>query len=266
LIIASAPNGAYKGYADHAVIPLTKKEIVDCACDCFEQGSAMLHLHVRDNKGRHTLDPHIYREVIQAIHQELGQRIIIQVTSEEADVYQPQQQMAAIREVRPESVSLALREIVPDAETESAAAEFLLWLLREKIIPQFILYSPEEVVRYNQLRHRGVIPPGLHPILFVLGRYSVDQTSDPQTLISYLSVHDRISPWMVCAFGNKENACAMTAAVFGGHARVGFENNLYLKDGSLAPDNAALISQVRQGAEALGRPVAKADDVREMLD
>ena len=43
--------------------------------------------------------------------------------------------------------------------------------------------------------------------------------------------------------------------------RVGFENNLKLRDGAIAPDNAALVRQA-EGARALGRPLANAADAR----
>jgi hypothetical protein len=42
---------------------------------------------------------------------------------------------------------------------------------------------------------------------------------------------------MVCSFGPREAACGIGAALLGGDVRVGFENNLALPDGSLAPDN-----------------------------
>jgi len=45
--------------------------------------------------------------------------------------------------------------------------------------------------------------------------------------------------------------------------RVGFENNLRLKDGALAPDNAALVAQSADIARCLGRPLATARQVRE---
>jgi 3-keto-5-aminohexanoate cleavage enzyme len=67
-------------------------------------------------------------------------------------------------------------------------------------------------------------------------------------------------PWTVCAFGYREHACALTAAAMGGHIRVGFENNLHLKDGTLAPDNAALVADVAAAVRALGRPLADADE------
>jgi uncharacterized protein (DUF849 family) len=67
----------------------------------------------------------------------------------------------------------------------------------------------------------------------------------------------------MCAFGATEHACATAAAALGGHVRVGFENNLLLKDGSIAPDNAALVMQAADAARCLGRPLATAQDVRQ---
>ena len=66
----------------------------------------------------------------------------------------------------------------------------------------------------------------------------------------------------MCAFGAAEHACGAAAAALGGHVRVGFENNLLLKDGRVAPDNAALVAQAAELARCLGRPLATADDVR----
>ncbi len=265
LIISVAPNGARKLKADHPALPLTPEELAATAVACREAGAALIHLHVRDREGRHTLDAPSYRTAIAAIRKAVGQDIIIQATSEAVGMYAPEQQMAMVRDLKPEAVSLAIREIIPDAAAEPAAGEFLAWMGREGIAPQYILYSDQDVERFQDLRRRGLIPGDRHFVLFVLGRYSVGQTSDPTDLLPFLSVKDETMTWAVCAFGPRESACVLTAAALGGHARVGFENNLYLADGALAPDNAALVSQVAAGARLLGRPLADADTAREWL-
>jgi uncharacterized protein (DUF849 family) len=43
---------------------------------------------------------------------------------------------------------------------------------------------------------------------------------------------------------------------------VGFENNMLLPGGGRAPDNAALVAAAAKGARAIGRPLAKAGDLR----
>ena len=269
LIIGVAPNGARRTKADHPALPLSPAEIATTAAACREAGAALLHLHVRDRDGGHTLDPGTYGEAIAAVRRAVGEDLIIQVTSESVGRYTAAEQMVAVRALRPEAVSLALREIIPDEVGEADAAGFLAWLERERVLAQYILFAPEEMERYDDLCRRGVIPGAHHAVLFVLGRYSGDGQSVPTDLLPFLATTSGLSPppgtWTVCAFGAREGACALAAATLGGHVRVGFENNLHLADGSLATDNAALVDQVRRGAELIGRPVATAAQARETL-
>ena len=265
LVLGVAPNGAYKTARDHPRVPVTREDIVADAVACRDAGAALFHLHVRDAEGRHLLDAHAYRDTTEAIRRAVGRALVVQITTEAAGRYARAAQMAVVREVRPEAVSIALRELVPDAPAEAEAKVFLAWLRAESVLTQYILYSPDEVARYRDLRGRGVIPEACDFLLFVLGRYTAGQVSEPADLLPFLQAHDATTPWAVCAFGPREAACAMTAAALGGHVRVGFENNLHLPDGTLAPDNAALVRNVVGGAATIGRRLASADDVREMF-
>lgn len=261
-MIAVAPNGARKTTDDHPALPIEPAAIARAAAACADAGAAMIHLHVRDRERRHTLDPDAYKTAIDAIRQQAGDRIVIQITTEAVGMYEPAEQMASVRAVRPEAVSVAIRELAPDAAHESDAADFFGWLARENVMAQYILYSDEDVDRFADLRRRGIVPGDIPFVLFVLGRYTKNQESAPSDLLPFLSVWREPGQWALCAFGRREGACALTAATLGGHSRVGFENNFYLGDGTLAPDNAALVAQTRAGAELIGRPIADAAHVR----
>ena len=265
LILAVAPNGARKTRADHPALPIAPDEIAGTAAACLEAGAAMIHLHVRDRDEGHTLDVGAYQAAIAAVRGAVGDRLVIQATTEAVGIYRPEQQMAMVRELRPEAVSLAVRELVADEAAEPAAAEFFAWLREAGILPQFIVYSAEDLERFDALIDRGVVPEGRHFLLFVLGRYTAGQTSAPSDLLPFLAANRREHPWAVCAFGPRETACALAAATLGGHARVGFENNLCLPDGTVAPDNAALIAAAAAGAAAMGRPLADAAQARAMM-
>ncbi len=266
LIVTVAPTGARKTAADHPKLPVTPDEIARCAAECLEAGAAMIHLHVRDAQARHSLDADAYAAAIAAVRRAVGNRIVIQATSEAVGIFTPDQQMAMVRAVRPEAVSLAIREICPDEASLPVAAEFLAWLTAERIAPQYILYSAEDVERFAELRRRGIVPGGTPFVLCVLGRYTPGQKSVPADLLPFLAAAgDLDMHWGMCAFGRREAACALAAATLGGHVRVGFENNLYLADGSVAPDNAALVRQVAGGAALMGRRLADADAVRHLL-
>ncbi|WP_119273745.1 3-keto-5-aminohexanoate cleavage protein [Taklimakanibacter deserti] len=262
--IAVAPNGGRRGKSDHPALPLSLAELSDCAARCLAAGAAMLHLHVRDAQGRHLLDGTAYREAIGEIRARTRDRLVIQITTEALGLYKPAEQMAVTKAARPEAVSLALREFVPDAAAEAAFAAFLLWLKREHVMPQIILYSPEEAVHLARLRERGILPWRDVPVLYVLGRYVRDQLSKPEDLLAFLAPDiPRFGHWTTCAFGRHEAAAVSLGALLGGHARVGFENNLHLPDGSRAESNADLVRAVADILRSSGVKLLSAEALRE---
>lgn len=268
LILAVAPNGARKTKDDHPALPMGADEIGYAAASCKNAGAVMIHLHVRNAEGSHTLDADLYRDAIAAVRREAGDGMIVQVTSEAVGIYAAEQQRAMVRDVRPEAVSLAIRELVPDAASELEFAAFAAWMKSERIAPQYILYDDADVRRYADLRRRGVIEDTAPFVLFVLGRYSKSLTSEPSDLLPFLAAardEGLDVNWAVCAFGPKEAACALTAAALGGHSRIGFENNLFLANGDVAPDNTALIKQVADHASLAGRKLADPASARDVL-
>jgi uncharacterized protein (DUF849 family) len=265
LILLCAPNGARKTRADHPALPITPGELADCAESILEAGASVMHLHVRDERDRHSLEVERYRAATKAIHKRVGDGLVVQVTTESCGVYRREQQMQVVRELRPEAVSVALREICPAGEAEADAAEFYAWMDDAGIMAQHILYSTEDLARFSELRSRGLIPGDRNFLLFVLGRYTSDLTGDPDELSAFIDGVPADCEWAVCCFGRTESAAVRFAAVNGGHARVGFENNLHLPDGSLAANNAALVVQAAAAARSGGRSLATAAGARRLL-
>jgi len=264
LIIIVAPNGARKTQADHPSLPILPEEIAQEARRCMDAGASMIHLHVRDQGQGHSLDVGRYRAAIEAIEDECNGGILIQATTEAVGMYTAAQQMQMVRELRPPSVSLAISELVPE-DGEPAARDFFHDLQDLNILPHYILYSVEDVLRFEQLRDRGVIPHSPAFLLFVLGRYTAGQQSHPRDLIPFLNVMNRADIWSVCAFGPLEHMTASAAIAMGGHVRVGFENNMLLKDGKQALSNAELVCQVSQVSDAIGRPVAGVSELKKSV-
>ena len=64
LIIMVAPNGARRNQLDHHGLPITIAQTVLAAAACQGAGASVLHGHIRDEQGRHSLDIGLYKELI----------------------------------------------------------------------------------------------------------------------------------------------------------------------------------------------------------
>ena len=269
LVVMCAPNGARLQKSDHPAVPLTAEELAACAESVLRLGASVLHLHVRDSGGGHSLDAGRYREAIAAIRERVGDRMILQVTTEALGMYDRRRQMALVRELKPEAVSVALRELCPDEASEAEAGEFFRELWDEGIWPQYILYSAEEAARFDALRRAGFFGTAEPFVLAVLGRYRDSTEGTRAGLTKFLeSVAVGEFPWAVCCIGHFEGDVLCGAAELGGHVRAGFESNRFLPDGRSADDNAHLLKvelEMIGRSGAAGRPIATAAWVRENL-
>jgi 3-keto-5-aminohexanoate cleavage enzyme len=264
--VTVAPNGGRKTKADHPALPLTADELARTAAECLERGASMIHVHVRDAEGRHSLDPEAYRATIAHICEAVGDRLVLQITSESLGHYSPAEQRAAVLKTNPEAVSLALRELAPEAPDEKAFCVFLAKLKTMRIWPQIILYTPAEAERLGAMVKQGLIPFDRLAVLYVLGRYSLTRTALPRDLLPFLAPDmPRFASWSVCAYGRRETACVTAAALLGGHARVGFENNLSLPDGGRAESNGELVDAAAAALEAVGLGPQTTDGLREEI-
>lgn len=260
ILIMSAINGARRTKADHPALPLSPADIATESLRCAEAGASAIHLHVRDDEGRHSLDAGRYAEAIAEIRQRGARDLILQVTTEAVGLYGPAEQMAMVRTVRPEAFSVAVRELFSDPALAGEATAFLADCAAGGMAVQYILYDGADVQRFDVLAEAGQIPLANAAQLFVLGRYGDGPPSTPAAILGFLSARRHILDWSVCAFGLTESACCVAAALLGGDVRMGFENNLHLPDGRLAPDNAALVTHFVAAARALGlRPLELAE-------
>lgn len=264
-LLMVAPNGARRTLADHPAIPLSPEALAEDALACREAGAAMMHLHVRDPVGRHLLDAGAYREALAAIRAAVGEELVLQVTSEAGGRYDPEAQRQLLASLRPQAVSVAIRELFGDAREIEASGALCRELEADGSSIQYILYSPEDLTHFNRLREDGVLPSGNAFLLFVLGRYETPPVADPSRLPAFLQALTPGDRWAVCAFGRTEAECMGLAARAGGHARVGFENNLWRPDGKQVEDNASLVRLARQRIEAEGRTLMDAAQARAFL-
>jgi 3-keto-5-aminohexanoate cleavage enzyme len=259
LIISVAPNGARRSKMDHPALPLSCAEIAAEAERCADAGAALLHLHVRDSDGGHSLAPAAYRSAIDAVQRRIGNRLLLQITTESCGIFPLEAQMAVVLDVKPPAASFALREFITGPSDEPRARDFFAAVREAGIVPQFILYESAEIDRLRELVAAGVIPFPAPSVLFVLGRHAAGPSAEPCSLVPFLARWGDRESWTVAAFGPSELRVAAAAIALGGNVRVGFENNMQRPDGSILTSTAEQVAAVAALARLLHRPLFSRD-------
>ena len=267
MVVAVAPNGGRKTKADHPALPLSADELARTAAECLERGASMIHLHVRDAEGRPCLDPEAYRAAIARICEAVGDRLVLQITSESLGRYSPAEQRAVVLKTNPEAVSLALRELAPEAADEKDFGEFLAKLRQMRMWPQIILYTPDEAQRLGAMQKQGLIPFDKLSVLYVLGRFALTRTAIPRDLLPFLApdmpavraVERRARSAGARPPASPPPRCS--AAMRGSASRTISPSPMAERAGS----NAELVGAVARALEAVGLPTQTADGLREAI-
>ncbi|MET1416908.1 3-keto-5-aminohexanoate cleavage protein [Roseibium sp. HPY-6] len=254
--ILVAPNGARRQKSDHPAIPLDNDALIADCIRCAEAGAGGVHAHIRDAQGRHSLDPDLYKDLLARLDQALP-GWFVQVTSESAGRYSAADQRNLIEVLRPKSVSVAIREFIPDPDDLTKARQSYHRARENDVRIQHICYSQTDLNWLTQLIENGTIPGNTHQVQLVLGSYDgsrksraedIEEFIDPMLALKGSHAFD----WMLCAFGHQETECLLTALKLGGKARIGFENSLWNRDGSLAKNNAERVEELVSLAAAEG--------------
>ncbi len=249
--IMVAPNGARRGKENHPNLPLSLDEILLETQACAAAGAQALHLHIRDDAGRHTLDPGRYRETLSAVEQVLPE-FPVQLSTESADMFEVSDQLACLHALEPKAASISVREIARDL---TLAPKVYDQCADAGTHVQHILYDLWDWHLFKAWRENGTIQPGQNDVILVVGRYAPPRNATLHALGTLAPIFDQApGRVMVCAFGPFEHQVLCAAAAMGADLRIGFENNIFDHPGALASSNAA---QVARLVAALSSPQAK---------
>jgi uncharacterized protein (DUF849 family) len=246
-----APNGARRNKSDHTELPLTIPEITETAKLCWEAGAGGLHLHVRNKQGKHTLDSGLYSEAIYELKKYVPE-MLIQITTEAVGQYLPKEQINVVKKTKPKAASVSIKELLSKGETKEAL-DFYHWCYDQNIDIQHILYDTSDLDLLEKLLNQSNLTLNKCQLLFVLGRYSKNQQSQPDDLIPFidwLKSRNIDADWAACAFGKNETKCLHHAYMAGGKVRIGFENSLINANGRMALNNAERVIEIKQLIES----------------
>ncbi len=233
-----APNGARPMKKDHPEVPITVSEIAKTGKACFDSGAEAIHFHMRDNEGHHVLDSGLCKEALQELNKIVPQ-MHLQITTEAVGRYSPDEMRKLAYDVMPPGISIGIREMIPSRQPTIDDIKLYKKLTEAGTKIQHICYEPRDVDLLSNLLEKANLSKNGTWCMFVIGHYS-GEISNPKNISNFLEVlkkNNMNADWAICAFAKEEVSCLKMAIKLGGKIRVGFENSIFMPDGSIASSN-----------------------------
>jgi len=277
VITAAVTGGEYVSKATTPYVPSSVDEIVEEVARSAEAGASVVHLHAKDpNTGEAwSGDPNpILGEYIEHIRERVD--VVINVSTGGGRVGNPPEKWDELVRARcrlgAEMMSLNMGTMNRWAEhptgpiflnTVEMIERWCGYMAEAGVKPEHEVYDTGMINTCRQLAEKKIVPEPLHIQFVMVGRTGILPT--PKGLLYCLDQIPRNWTWSVCALGRNEIPMAAVAMTLGGHVRVGFEDNVFIRRGVLARSNAELVRKVANIAGELEIPLASPDDARAIL-
>jgi 3-keto-5-aminohexanoate cleavage enzyme len=266
LIISAALTGSWPTKEQNPAVPIAEEEIAEAAVEAAAAGAAIVHIHVRDERGKVTCDPARYAKVRDLIEAAGCDVIVNMSTGGGAGQTTDEQRMEPVS-LRPEIASFDCGSCNFGKTVFVNSPSFLDELARRMadhgVLPEIECFEPGHVANALRLIEEGKLRPPFwfQVVLNVRG-------AAPGTLKQLMHMVEMLPPganWSVCAIGRAQLPLNLAAMAMGGHVRTGLEDNLYYHKGQLAESNAQLVTRLARIAGEIGRPVASPAQARQIL-
>ncbi len=268
LIITAAICGAEVTKEHNNNVPYTVDEIGREAEAAYNAGASIIHLHVREDDGTPTQNKERFRKCIEEVKKRCPDVIIQPSTGGAIGMTNEDRLQPIYLEPPPEMATLDCGTMNFGGDEIFVNTENTIIFFAEEMNKRNIKYELEcfdkgmidMVLRLNK---KGHIKEPMH-FNFVLGVIGGISAS-PRDLNFLIGSIPEGSTYTVCAVGRHEFPMVSLSIEKGGHARVGFEDNIYLAKEVLAKSNGELVEKVVRIANKFGRVIASPNEARKIL-
>ncbi len=287
VFITCAVTGAGDTVGKSDKVPFTPEAIANEAIAAAEAGAAIAHIHVRDPiTGDPAREVDYYREVVERVRASstdviinltagMGGDLVIGSVEQPLPLDPGQSDLAGATE-RLDHVRALLPEICTldcgtmnfgegnyvATNTHDTLMEMARQVQELGVRPELELFDTGQLWEAKALAEDGLIDDPVMVQLCMGVRYGA-----PDDLNTFMAMVNNVpDDWTFSAFslGRNQLPYVALAAIAGGNARVGLEDNLYLDRGQLAT-NADLSGRAKQILESMNYTVMSPAAVRDKL-
>ena len=268
VIITAAVTGSRPTKEMNPAVPYTPKEIAEAAVECWRAGAAIAHIHVRDPQSGH---PEFKIELFQEVKDQIQQQcdIIINLTTSGlrlngTNVIKQRLKPAALR---PDICSLDIGSLNFQDKTfmnPPEWGEIAAKKMREYgVKPEIEVFDIGHIYQAIDYIERGLFDNPPYFQLCMGTKWGIE--GSPENLLFMQRKLPSNAIWSVLGVGKVQLSMITMGVLLGGHIRVGFEDNIYLKKGVLAKSNAQMVKMAVDLVNHLQCKVATTDEARDIL-
>ncbi|MDP3038782.1 MAG: 3-keto-5-aminohexanoate cleavage protein [Deltaproteobacteria bacterium] len=261
--------------------PMTPQEIAESAIESYHAGAAVCHIHVRDPKTHApSMKFELYQEVYERIREKCDMVINLSTGSGGRLLYDPQsntwntselkspeERVEHVLKLKPELCSLDVGTLNfgPRAFINLVSiVEKMAGLIKEAgVKPELEVFDIGHIrIAKHLIRQGFVAKPPLFQLCLGIP-WGIEATTENMVYMRNNLPGETL--WYAFAIGAQHFQMAAASMTNGGHARVGFEDNLYIQKNVLAKTNAEMVRKVVEIANLMDREVATAKEARQIL-
>jgi uncharacterized protein (DUF849 family) len=268
-LITVAPTGAEVAKHEAPALPVTLDELVTAAKECEALGASVIHIHIRDDEAKPTLDLGRLRETTQAVRAATG--LIVQLSSGGA-VTDPEEHRLAVLDARPDMASCTMGTVNFGDDVFLNRWQFIVDLhgrMQDKgIVPEYEIFDLGHLAALERLLNRHGLPAGGHVhVDFVMGVPGGMPGTVEALVACKQALRDLPAGTTFSATGIGRTALPVMLASLaaGGHLRVGMEDTITYARSQPVESNAQLVARAASVARLAQRPPMTPKDARKLL-
>lgn len=267
VIITAALTGGVHGKETTPNLPETPEEIGRAAAAAEEAGAAVVHLHARRPNGERSFATECFEEIDDAVRR-YADDVIIQHSTGGTGAPAENRHLPLRTDPPPEMASLDMgplnRYDYLTSENTRAMVDALYEEMQDRgIKPELEVFNDGHLNEVHGLLERQKLAKPVYATL-IFGGGTLTRPR-PRNLLNAIDNLPEGAHFNTLGFGPHQLPFATMGILFGGHVRVGLEDNIYYRRGELAESNAQLVERVVRVADELNREVATPEQARDIL-
>lgn len=268
VIITAALTGSRPTKTMNPAVPYTPEEIAASAFRCYEAGAAIAHIHVRDPAtGEPSSAIELFQQVVTLIREKCDMLLNLTTSGLHLEGPDAEEQRLMPITLRPELCSLDIGSLNMKDRVFSNPPH---WgpIAAEKmgtydVKPEIEIFDAGHIAQARSLIEEGYIKdPPYFQLCMGVG-WGIPASAENLLFLKNKLPSNAI--WSVLGVGKSQLPMITLGILLGGHVRVGFEDNLFLRKGVAAKSNAAFVEQAANLVRMLQHEVATVDEARQLL-